>query len=73
MASVPPERPDEIEPAAPPEKTPPVPEPFVPEPPETVPPEPDIDEPDRGPEEFPAPEDSFSGTDFSCDVPEFPG
>lgn len=54
MATVPPEEPDEIQPGGPPEETPLQPdEPFEPPPPETEPTPPDIDEPGRGPDEFP--------------------
>lgn len=53
MASVPPARPDRIEPVSPPEKTPLPAEPPIPEPPEFEPSEPDFDEPDRGPDELP--------------------
>src|SRR5690606_602798 len=55
MASVPPTRPDRIDPQEPPgvEPVPVEPQPDVS--PETAPPVPDIDQPDRAPEEYPAP------------------
>ncbi len=43
MATVPPTKPDSVEPVSPPEKLPPLREPFIPEPPETEPLPPDID------------------------------
>jgi hypothetical protein len=53
MASVPPDKPDTIEPAAPPEKTPAPSEPFVPGPPEFEPVDPDFDDPSISPQELP--------------------
>jgi hypothetical protein len=53
MASVPPSKPNRIDPRSPPGVRPPVPEPYSPEPPETEPLPPDFDEPDRSPEETP--------------------
>ena len=57
MASVPPARPDRIDPQEPPGVEPVPAEPQPEEPPETTPPAPDIDEPDRGPDETPPPEE----------------
>lgn len=53
MASVPPDKPDRIEPQTPPERRqPPIPA-APPAIPETEPCPPDIDEPDRCPDEYP--------------------
>lgn len=57
MASVPPSRPDRIDPQEPPGIEPVPAEPQPEEPPETTPPAPDIDEPDRGPDEYPSPDE----------------
>ena len=56
MASIPPTRPNRIDPRSPPGVQPPVPEPSAPELPETEPLAPDIDEPGRYPEETPCPD-----------------
>lgn len=53
MATVPPDKPDRIDPGAPPETAPPLTEPMAPEPPEFEPVDPDFDQPDRAPEELP--------------------
>jgi hypothetical protein len=59
MATIPPQQPDEIQPAPIPEKTPPQhDEPYSPQPPEQEPTPPDIDEPGRGPDELPPPQTS---------------
>lgn len=56
MASVPPSRPDRIDPRSPPDLPSPAPEPVNPQPPETEPLSPDFDEPDRSPDETTFPE-----------------
>lgn len=58
--SIPPLRPDRIDPDEPPgiEPVPVEPQPEVP--PETWPPDPDVDEPDRSPEEYPSPEEDLA-------------
>ena len=56
MASVPPHRPNRINPQTPPDLRPPSREPAVPEPPETEPVTPDIDDPGRCPDEAPCPD-----------------
>jgi hypothetical protein len=54
MATIPPAKPDTIEPGTQPQEAPPQPnEPIEPQPPETEPTPPDIDEPGRGPDEIP--------------------
>ena len=53
MATQPPNKPDTIEPGAPPERPPSEPEPAPGFPPETEPASPDIDQPLPGPEELP--------------------
>lgn len=56
MATVPPIKPNRIDPQEPPGIEPPQHEPFVHTPPETEPLAPDTDEPDRCPEETPCQE-----------------
>ena len=56
MASVPPSKPNRIDPRAPPGVRPPAREPAVPEPPETEPLAPDVDDPGRCPPETPCPD-----------------
>lgn len=53
MASQPPEKPDRIDPVAPPERPAPVPDHVPDRPPETEPLGPDIDQPPARPEEYP--------------------
>lgn len=56
MASVPPLKPNRVDPRTPPNVHPPATEPFVPEPPETEPLPPDFDNPDHCPDETPCPD-----------------
>ena len=60
MATVPPERPNRIDPTAPPGIRPPSREPGTATPPETEPLPPDLDEPDRCPPETPCPGDDHA-------------